>query len=84
LVLIKGAEMKITKKLFINVLFSLLGYLVAIFLIKMFINSKSNAATLGIIIFGLTPILHYKFRNVNPLILFFINFSATFILGLIF
>ncbi len=83
LVLIKGVVMKITNRLFINVLFSLLGYLVAVFLIKMFISAQSNAAILGIIIFGLSPIVQYKFKNINPIILFLINFCATFILGLI-
>ncbi|MCZ2224122.1 MAG: hypothetical protein LC122_10900 [Chitinophagales bacterium] len=76
--------MKLEKEFYISVLSSLLGYIGGIITIKLFFYNPSNAEYFGIIFFSLSPILNYKIKNINPFILFLLNFCATFILGLIF
>lgn len=71
------------KKIYLAVLFSVLGYILANLFVKILGISESNYAMYGIIFVGLSASLYKKSGKITPLVFFLINFICTIILVLL-
>lgn len=74
-------KMNDNKKIFLAVLFSVLGFILAIFIVKTIFSSENNYAMYGIILVGLSPLLFKIFKKNTPLVFFLTNFIGTMFLA---